>query len=74
MSKINDHIKKGTFFKESELWNYFAQMVVGLKALHDLKVCHRDIKCANVFFTKDGVVKLGDLNVSKVAKRGMLHT
>jgi len=23
MSKINDHLKKGTFFKESELWNYF---------------------------------------------------
>ena len=49
-------------------------MVRGVKALHDIKILHRDIKCANVFFTKDGVVKLGDLNVSKVAKRGMLHT
>jgi NIMA (never in mitosis gene a)-related kinase len=45
-----------------------------LKALHDLKICHRDIKCANVFLTKDGIIKLGDLNVSKVAKKGMLHT
>jgi len=34
---------------------------------------HRDIKCANLFLTKDGVLKLGDLNVSKVAK-GMLST
>jgi hypothetical protein len=24
--------------------------------------------------TKEGVIKLGDLNVSKVAKRGMLRT
>jgi NIMA (never in mitosis gene a)-related kinase len=39
-----------------------------------LKICHRDIKCANLFLTKEGVVKLGDLNVSKVAKRGMLRT
>ncbi len=46
----------------------------GLKALHDLKICHRDIKCANLFLTKAGVIKLGDLNVSKVAKKGMLRT
>ena len=29
---------------------------------------------ANVFLNKDGTVKMGDLNVSKVAKKGMLHT
>jgi NIMA (never in mitosis gene a)-related kinase len=38
-----------------------------------LKIVHRDIKCANLFLTKEGVLKLGDLNVSKVAK-GMLST
>jgi hypothetical protein len=32
------------------------------------------IKCANLFMTKSGMVKLGDLNVSKVAKRGMMYT
>ena len=74
LSKINEHIKKGTCFKETELWNYFGQMVVGLKALHDLKVCHRDIKCANIFLNSKGEIKLGDFNVSKVAKRGMLYT
>lgn len=74
MSKITDHIKRGTYFKEAELWNLFAQMVVGLKALHDFKICHRDIKCANIFLTASGEVKLGDFNVSKVAKRGMLYT
>lgn len=44
----------------------------GLKALHDLKIVHRDIKCANLFMTKAGIIKLGDLNVSKVAKKGLL--
>jgi len=33
---------------------------------------HRDIKCANVFLYRDGPAKLGDLNVSKVAKYGLL--
>jgi NIMA (never in mitosis gene a)-related kinase len=49
-------------------------MILGLKALHDLKVCHRDIKSANVFLTRKDEVKLGDFNVSKVAKKGMLRT
>lgn len=74
MSKINDHLKKATYFRETELWNYFGQMFNGLKALHDLKVCHRDIKSANIFLTSKGEVKLGDFNVSKVAKKGMLYT
>ena len=49
-------------------------MVNGLHALHTKKIVHRDIKCANVFLTKDGIVKLGDLNVSKIAKAGIMQT
>lgn len=38
-----------------------------------MKIVHRDLKCANVFIS-NGVFKLGDLNVSKVAKRGLVYT
>ncbi len=31
-------------------------------------------KSANVFLNKDGSVKLGDMNVSKLAKKGLLYT
>lgn len=58
--------------KEDEIWTIFYNMVVGLQALHTLKIVHRDIKCANVFLTKKGTAKLGDLNVSKIAKMGVL--
>mmetsp|Transcript_52010 Transcript_52010/g.59393 ORF Transcript_52010/g.59393 Transcript_52010/m.59393 type:complete len:614 (-) Transcript_52010:509-2350(-) len=72
--KILSHQKKRTHFSESELWQFGIQMVQGLKSLHDLKILHRDLKCANVFLDKDLNVKLGDLNVSKVAKKGLLYT
>jgi len=49
-------------------------MISGLKALHDMKIFHRDLKSANIFLNKDGTAKLGDLNVSKLAKRGLLYT
>jgi NIMA (never in mitosis gene a)-related kinase len=58
-----------------------------MKSLHDLNIYHRDLKVffvyrfynthkksANIFLNKDGRALLGDLNVSKLAKRGLLYT
>jgi NIMA (never in mitosis gene a)-related kinase len=49
-------------------------MVRALFVLHQRKILHRDLKSANVFLSKQTHAKLGDLNVSKVAKQGMLFT
>jgi len=49
-------------------------VVKGLRTLHELRIFHRDLKSANVFLNKDGSAKLGDMNVSKVAKKGLLYT
>ena len=73
-SKIKKHIRNKTNFSETQLWSYLIQMIQGLKALHDIKIMHRDLKSANVFMMKDGSLKLGDLNVSKVVKMGLLYT
>ena len=74
LSKINNAKKSSRFTKEEDVWSIFYQMILGLQALHEKKIIHRDIKYANVFLNKDGMVKLGDLNVSKVAKAGILKT
>ena len=62
------------FFEEIDIWKIFIQMTIGLKALHDLKILHRDLKSANIFLFSDGSAKIGDLNVSKVAKKGVGYT
>lgn len=74
MQVIDSHKKRRTRLSEKKIWHFFVQIVRGVKALHDLSIVHRDIKSANIFYTKSGVVKIGDLNVSKVAKHGMMVT
>ena len=59
---------------EDEIWRIIVGTVSGLQKLHDLNIFHRDIKSANVFLDKTGEARLGDLNVSKVAKAGILYT
>ena len=62
------------YMKEKHIWQILIQVVKGLKSLHEMKILHRDMKSANIFLYKDGTAKLGDLNVSKVAKKGLLYT
>jgi NIMA (never in mitosis gene a)-related kinase 1/4/5 len=59
---------------EDDIWKIFIQATRGLKTLHDIKIIHRDLKCANIFLTKNKTAKLGDLNVSKVMKQDMYKT
>ena len=74
-SKIEKMKKAGGYFKEPIIWSYAIQMIEGLKALHDKKIMHRDLKSANIFLVKDKhQCKLGDMNVSKVIKEKVLHT
>ena len=62
------------FIEESKIWQYAAEILTGLKCLHDLKILHRDLKCANIFLGANNQIKLGDLNVSKILKYNMAHT
>lgn len=60
---------------ESTIWRVAMQSLKGLATLHDINVLHRDIKSANIFFTKDQTqVKLADMNVSIVTANGMART
>jgi NIMA (never in mitosis gene a)-related kinase 1/4/5 len=60
--------------EDTFIWPVFISIVKALKQLHSMKIFHRDLKSANVFLYNDGSAKLGDLNVSKVAKKGLLYT
>jgi len=72
--KIELAKKRNALIAEEEIWTIALHMLRGLKAMHARNILHRDLKCANVFITKSDDYKIGDLNVSKVAKRGLVYT
>ena len=73
-TKIKQAKNKQGFFEESKIWSTLIQILEGLKYLHKSDIIHRDLKSANIFLTKKGTVKIGDLNVSKIIGKSMAIT
>ena len=57
--------QKGSLPEETIL-DWFVQICLAIKHVHDHKILHRDVKPQNVFLAADGLLKLGDFGVSKV--------
>ncbi|XP_055241760.2 serine/threonine-protein kinase Nek1 isoform X7 [Gorilla gorilla gorilla] len=58
--------QKGVLFQEDQILDWFVQICLALKHVHDRKILHRDIKSQNIFLTKDGTVQLGDFGIARV--------
>lgn len=48
---VQANSKRRTKIPESEIWKAMAHITQGLKLLHEKKILHRDLKCANIFQT-----------------------
>ncbi len=72
--KVERYKKRRQYIDEKVIWAYLVQCLEALTHLHSKKICHRDLKPANIFLTDDGTIKIGDMNVSKRMKHGLLKT
>jgi NIMA (never in mitosis gene a)-related kinase len=60
--------RNNKLINEETVWDFFIQTCLGIQYLHTRKVLHRDLKSTNLFLTKSGKLKIGDLGVAKELK------
>lgn len=62
---IKKTAEQGKTLDEAAIWNFFMQIVDGLRYMHAHRIMHRDIKPANVLVGANGALKLGDLGLGR---------
>ncbi|MBD3852559.1 MAG: protein kinase, partial [Acidobacteria bacterium] len=68
---LKDRIERGPL-PLSDALDITRQVAEGLTKAHERDIVHRDIKPANIFITEDGVVKILDFGLAKLAGQTLL--
>jgi NIMA (never in mitosis gene a)-related kinase len=71
--KLEERRRQARPFSESDLWEYFVDVALGLKHLHEKRILHRDIKPHNIFLDANGRAKVGDLGLGRMLGSKSVH-
>ncbi|XP_054545239.1 serine/threonine-protein kinase Nek11 isoform X3 [Talpa occidentalis] len=63
--KIQEYKAAGKTFPESQIMEWFIQLLLGADYMHERRILHRDLKSKNIFL-KNNLLKIGDFGVSRL--------
>ncbi|KAM9164320.1 serine/threonine-protein kinase Nek11 isoform 2-T2 [Pangshura tecta] len=63
--KIEEYKEAGKIFPESQIIEWFIQLLLGVNYMHERRILHRDLKAKNIFL-KNNLLKIGDFGVSRL--------
>ncbi|XP_041421979.1 serine/threonine-protein kinase Nek11 isoform X2 [Xenopus laevis] len=63
--KIRECKKNGETIAESQVVEWFIQLLLGVNYMHVRRILHRDLKAKNIFL-KNNLLKIGDFGVSRL--------
>ncbi|NXI24923.1 NEK11 kinase, partial [Sterrhoptilus dennistouni] len=61
--KIQEYKDSGKMFTQTQVIDWFIQLLLGVNYMHERRILHRDLKAKNIFL-KDSLLKIGDFGVS----------
>lgn len=62
---LNNYLKSHQNLSQDRILQIFSQIILGISHIHSQNILHRDIKIANIFLFKNGLVKIGDFGISR---------
>jgi len=65
-AKITKQKQLGSGFSEEQILDWFVQICLAIKHIHERHILHRDLKTQNIFLTSTGHVKIGDFGIARV--------
>lgn len=65
-TKITKQKQSGRGFPERQILDWFVQICLAMKHVHDRKILHRDLKTQNIFMTANNEIKIGDFGIARV--------